>query len=134
MVGITWESIGLILSVITGTISILVKLNQIENEYQAGKSKQEVLEVQLVKVSKDLEILGKEAARIKAQSGREFNNVAWQLRIIIGSLKDVEKFLENSTGFVRRKGAQVINEEEDTRGFMLKKIKELDSSEEDEQD
>ena len=125
---ITWESIGLILSVVTATISILVKLNGIENDYQAGKNKQKDLETQLIQVTKDLEIQQKEVGKLKAQLAREFNNIAWQLRIIIGSLKDIESFLEKSSGYTRRKSPE-IDAEEDTRGFMLKKIKELDSQE-----
>lgn len=121
----TWEAIGIVGSVIGGTITAVLKINKIENEYQAGKNKQQELEKQLLRAVKDLEIQQKEVGRLKAQVGREFNNIAWQLRIIIGSLKDIENFLEQSSNYTRRKSTE-ISDEEDTRGFMLKKIKELD--------
>lgn len=128
---ITWEMLGVLSATVSGTVAILVKLNHIENDYQAEKLKHKDIENQLLKAAKDLEIQKEEMARLKAQIGREFNNIAWQLRIIIGSLKDVEKFLENSSGYTRRKGAgEALEQDEDTRGFMLKKIKELDSLEE----
>ncbi|AFY80168.1 hypothetical protein [Oscillatoria acuminata] len=127
---ISWESIGLILSVITGTITILAKLNSVENDYQAGKNRQKDLENKLTETAKNLEIQQKEIGKLKAQIGREFNNIAWQLRILIGSLKDIEGFLEKSSGYTRRKSPEIV-EDEDTRGYMLKKIKELDSSQED---
>lgn len=125
---ITWESIGLFISIVTAMATVLAKLNYLENDYQAGKNKQKELENQLIRTSKDLELQEKEVGRLKAQIGREFNNIAWQLRIIIGSLKDIENFLEKSSGYTRRKSPEIDNEE-DTRGFMLKKIKELDSPE-----
>ncbi|MCT7955723.1 hypothetical protein [Laspinema palackyanum] len=123
---ITWELIGLLASTVSGTVAILVKLNHIENDYQAEKLKNKDIESQLLRTTKDLEIQHKEIARLKAQIGREFNNIAWQLRIIIGNQKDIETFLENRSGYIRRKSSE-IDSEEDTRGFMLKKIKELDS-------
>lgn len=123
---ITWELFGLICSVITGTVTVLVKLNHIENDYQSGKNRQKELENQLLTTTKNLEVQQKEVERLKAQIGREFNNIAWQLRIIIGSLKEIEGFLEKSSGYTRRKSTEIA-ENEDTRGFMLKKIKELDS-------
>ncbi|MCT7971085.1 hypothetical protein [Laspinema olomoucense] len=126
---ITWETIGLIIGIISSVVAVLAKLNEVENNYNKGQEKQRNLENQLLATSKNLEIQKKETDRLKAQVGREFNNIAWQLRIIIGSLKDIENFLEKSSGYSRRK----MSEEEDTRGFMLKKVKELDSPDEEEE-
>lgn len=126
---ITWETIAVVFSILSGVAAIFARVNALENEYQAGKNKLKELESRLEASCKDLEIQRKESERVKAQVGREFNNIAWQLRIIIGSMKDVESFLEASSNYTRRRGSEVINEE-DTRGFMLKKIRELDSPEE----
>ena len=120
-------------SVIAGAATVLVKINQVENDYQAGKNKLQEIEKRLTEATKDLEIQQKEAGKLKAQVGREFNNIAWQLRIIIGSLKDIENFLESSTAYTRRKSLN-NNDEEDTRGFMLRKIRELDSPKDEEAD
>jgi hypothetical protein len=128
-VDITWELLGLLGSTISGTVAILVKLNHVENDYQAERLKHKDLENQLLRVAKDLEVQQKEVGKLKAQVGREFNNIAWQLKILIGHQKDIELFLENRSGYIRRKSSEVSETDEDTRGFMLKKIKELDSPE-----
>lgn len=114
-------------SVVASTIAVLARLNHVENDYQAGRAKLKDLENQYMKVSKTLEVQEKEIQRLKAQLSREFNNIAWQLKIIIGTLKDIENFLERN-GYTKGTRGEIL-EEEDTRGFMLRKIRELDSEE-----
>ncbi len=123
---VTWEILSIAASILMAGTGLILKVNRVENDYQTGKLKLKDLENQIIRNSKDIEIQKKETARLQAQVSREFNNIAWQLRIILGSLKDIENFLEKSWGYSRRK----LSEEEDTRGFMLKKIKELDSPDE----
>ncbi|MCT7987616.1 hypothetical protein [Laspinema olomoucense] len=123
---VTWEVLSIAGSMVMAGTGLIIKINRVENDYQTGKMKLKDVETQLIQCSKNIEIQKKETARLKAQISKEFNNIAWQLRIIIGSLKDIENFLEKSSGYTRRK----MSEEEDTRGFMLKKIKELDSPDE----
>lgn len=124
---LTWEAISIVASVVASTIAVLARLNHVENDYQAGRAKLKDLENQYMKVSKTLEVQEKELQRLKAQLSREFNNIAWQLKIIIGTLKDIENFLERN-GYTKGTRGEIL-EEEDTRGFMLRKIRELDSEE-----
>lgn len=118
------EIIGFGVSIISGLIAALVKLNKIENQYLAEKSRIAALEHQVAHCAKQIELLSLHRAKLKAQLDRDFNNLSWQLRIIIGSLEDIEKFLEKSGNYHRRKSCELAGDE-DTRGFMRKKIDEF---------
>ena len=118
------EIIGFGISIISGLIAVILKLNKIENQYLAEKSRLIALENQVSQNIKQLELLSLHRARLKAQLDKDFNNLSWQLRIILGSLEDIEKFLEKSGNYHRRKSCE-LGSDEDTRGFMRKKIEEF---------
>lgn len=128
---LNWEILGLIASVISGTIAILAKLNNAENQYRDREKKQLDLEKkqldlekQLIRLSNQLDIYRNEKGRIKAQLDRDFTNLGWQLKLIVSSLEEVEKFLEKSGDYHRRRSCD-LEGGEDTRGFMKRKLNQL---------
>lgn len=121
---LSWEILGLIISVLSSAAAILAKLNKAENEYRGDRRQLQEVEKQLIKLSKELEVYRNERGRMRAQLDKDFNNLSWQLRIILGGLEEVEKFLEKSSNYHRRRSSD-LEGGEDTRGFMKKKLNQL---------
>lgn len=128
---LNWEILGLIISVLSSAAAILVKLNKAENEYrddkhllQELKKQLDELEKKLLNFSNKLQIYRTDNSRMRAQLQRDFTNLSWQLKIIVGSLEEVEKFLEKSSNYHRRRSCD-LQEGEDTRGFMKQKLNQL---------